>query len=136
MQEIIKSQPFTHAQPGERAKSPVAGAITIAPRVIFNQVLHAALATYGVVGIASRYTGMDCTHNEPRRGIQITLSLHPDRTHHVSVEIHTIMEYGVRVQAVAKSLDEQIRYTVQRSTGYIVDAVSVHVDALRVTSVD
>ncbi|MFN3706275.1 MAG: Asp23/Gls24 family envelope stress response protein [Thermoflexales bacterium] len=131
MREIAKP-----ALPKERSQAAVPGEITIAPRVVFNQVLHAALATYGVVGIASRYTGADCTDTDPRRGIRIALSLHPDRTHHVSVEIHTIMEYGVRVQAVAKSLDEQIRYAVHRSTGYVVDSIAVFVDALRVTYAD
>lgn len=113
-----------------------AGAITIAPRVFFTLALNAALSTYGVVGIASRYTGADCTHNEPRRGLEIKIQDTADNQKRVTVSIHIIAEYGVRIQAVTSSLQHQIQYGIERSTGYPVDSVSVHVSGLRVTNED
>jgi uncharacterized alkaline shock family protein YloU len=113
-----------------------AGAITIAPRVYFTLALNAALSTYGVVGIASRYTGADCTHNEPRRGLEIKFQEAADNQKRVTVSIHIIAEYGVRIQAVTSSLQHQIQYGIERSTGCIVDNVSVHVAGLRVTNED
>jgi|GEM_PF-2035650 len=113
------------------------GLITISPRVVFSLALHAALSTYGVVGIASRYTGFDCTNTEPRRGLDVTImdGSTDDQTH-VQVEIHIIAEYGVRIQSVTGSLQHQIEYSIERSTGYKVDAVNVHVSSLRVTNAD
>jgi uncharacterized alkaline shock family protein YloU len=113
------------------------GEIHIAPRVVFTLALNAALSTYGVVGIASRYTGADCTHTEPRRGLEI--QLHPNLATgqtHVEVDIHIIAEYGVRVQAVTGSLQHQIQYSIERCTGYAVDRIAVHVSGLRVTNED
>jgi uncharacterized alkaline shock family protein YloU len=119
----------------------VAGSVVISPRVVFTLALQAALSTYGVVGIASRHTGADCTHNDPRRGLEIQISepgpeAGADGVRHVSVSIHIIAEYGVRVQAVTSSLQHQVQYSIERATGYIVDAIHVHVSGLRVTNAD
>lgn len=123
-------------QAAEETKTETAGVITIAPRVVFTLALNAALSTYGVVGIASRYTGADCTHNEPRRGLEIKITDGADSLKHVAISIHIIAEYGVRIQAVTSSLQHQIQYSIERSTGYTVDAVHVHVSGLHVTHED
>lgn len=114
-----------------------AGEIVIAPRVVFTLALNAALSTYGVVGIASRFTGSDCTHTDPRRGLEVNIAeADANGRKHVAITVHIIAEYGVRVRAVTSSLQHQIQYGIERSTGYIVDAVNVHVSNLRVTNAD
>jgi uncharacterized alkaline shock family protein YloU len=123
-------------QATEHTQTKAAGAIHIAPRVVFTLALNAALSTYGVIGIASRYTGADCTHNEPRRGLEVRINDGADGLKHVTVSVHIIAEYGVRIQAVTSSLQHQIQYGIERSTGYAVDGVSVHVSSLRVTNAD
>ncbi|MCS6773734.1 MAG: Asp23/Gls24 family envelope stress response protein [Anaerolineae bacterium] len=120
----------------DKPQASVSGAIVIAPQVVFSLVLHTALSTYGVVGIASRYTGFDCTHTDPRRGIEIQITEHPDGKHHVMVSMHIIAEYGVRIRAVTSSLQQQVRYAIEHSTGYVVDGIHLHVAALRVTNAD
>jgi uncharacterized alkaline shock family protein YloU len=112
------------------------GAISIAPRVVYSLVTHAATETYGVVGIASRFTGFDNTRVDPRRGIEITFSQAADLKTHCTVHVHVIVEYGVRIRSVTSSLQHQITYAIQRSTGYQVDAVYVNVTGLRVTDID
>lgn len=123
-------------QASEQSQTMVAGDIFIAPRVIFTLAYIAALSTYGVVGLASRYTGADCTRHEPRRGLEINLRDGADSLKHVTVSVHIIAEYGVRIQAVTSSLQHQIQYSIEHSTGYVVDGVSVHVSSLRVTNED
>lgn len=103
-----------------------AGAITIRPQVVFTLALTAALATYGVVGIASRYTGLDVTHRDPRRGLDVKLTQGP-AVMHVAVDAHVIVEYGVRIGAVVESVQHQVAYRIERSTGFCVDVVNVHV---------
>lgn len=120
----------------DKPQTTVSGAITISPQVVFSLVLHTALSTYGVVGIASRYTGFDCTHTDPRRGIEIHIVESPDGKRHVTVKMHIIAEYGVRIRAVTSSLQQQVRYAIEHSTGYVVDAIHIHVAALRVTNAD
>ncbi len=100
-----------HIQASEQPKTEAAGIIVIAPRVVFTLAFNAALSTYGVVGIASRYTGADCTHHEPRRGLEIAIHDGDDSPKRVTVSIHIIAEYGVRIQAVTSSLQHQIKYS-------------------------
>jgi uncharacterized alkaline shock family protein YloU len=114
----------------------VAGTIEIKPQVIFSLALEAALSTYGVVGIASRYTGYDMTRRDPRRGLEVKFIQGPEGANHISVNVHVLVEYGVRINAVISSLQQQIKYSVEHSTGYIVDAVNVHVSGLHVTHED
>ncbi len=115
---------------------PIAGIIEIKPGVVFSLALIAALSTYGVVGIASRYTGFDSTRRDPRRGLEVKCKRANDDGMHVSVSVHVIVEYGVRISAVISSLQQQITYSIEHSTGYKVDAVDVHVSGLRVTHED
>jgi uncharacterized alkaline shock family protein YloU len=110
------------------------GSIAISPQVVYTLTLNAAMATYGVVGIASRYTGFDSTITDPKRGIEIKFDhAQPDLKTHVTVTVHVIVGYGVRIRSVTSSLQHQISYQIERSTGYVVDAVYVHVSGLRVT---
>lgn len=113
-----------------------AGIIEIKPGVVFSLALIAALSTYGVVGIASRYTGFDSTRRDPRRGLDVKCKRTNDDCMHVSVNVHVIVEYGVRISAVISSLQQQITYSIEHSTGYKVDAVDVYVSGLRVTHED
>ncbi len=55
---------------------------------------------------------------------------------HVTIDIRIIAEYGVRVQSVTRSLQHQVQYSIERTTGYTVDGVTVHVSGLRVTNDD
>jgi uncharacterized alkaline shock family protein YloU len=113
-----------------------AGEIEIKPQVLFSLALEATLSTYGVVGLASRYTGFDVTHHEPRRGLDVKCVPAPDGTNHITVSAHVTVEYGVRISAVITSLQHQVTYCIEHSTGYVVDAVNVHVAGLRVTHED
>ncbi len=114
----------------------VAGAVEIKQQALFSLALGAALSTYGVVGIASRYTGYDVTRREPRRGLSVKVRQNEDGSHAVTVNVNIIVEYGVRIQAVTSSLQQQITYAIERNTDYRVEAVNVHVTSLRVTHED
>jgi uncharacterized alkaline shock family protein YloU len=109
------------------------GTLTISNRVLYSLAQQAAMGTYGVVGLASKYTGFDTTRTDPSRGLEITVTPGGDLRTHVTVTIHVIVEYGVRIRSVTSSLQHQIAYAIGRSTGYAVDAVFVNVSGLRVT---
>jgi uncharacterized alkaline shock family protein YloU len=114
----------------------VPGNIEIKPKVIFSLALEATLSTYGVVGIASRYTGFDMTRRDPRRGLEVKCAQTPDGVTLVTINVHVMVEYGVRINAVISSLQQQITYYIEHSTGHKVDSVNVHVSGLHVTHED
>lgn len=114
----------------------VPGKVEIKPQVLFSLALDAALSTYGVVGIASRYTGFDTTRHDPHRGLDVKIRTGDDGTKFVVVNVHVIVEYGVRISAVINSLQHQVEYGIHHGAGYIVDAVNVHVSGLHVTHED
>jgi uncharacterized alkaline shock family protein YloU len=113
----------------------VAGDISIAPQVVFTLAQNAALSTYGVVGIASRYTGADNTHRDIHRGLEVQV-LEPNDDSagrkRVKVDIHIIVDYGVRIPAVTHSLQHQIEYSIEHSTGYKLEEIHIHVAGVRV----
>lgn len=111
-----------------------AGAITIKPQVVFTLALNAATNTYGVIGIASRYTGYDTTTRDPHRGLEVKITPRENQPPVVSVDAHVIVEYGVRIPSVVSSLQHQIQYSIEHGTGYSVDEVKVHVASVRVSN--
>lgn len=110
------------------------GDTQIKPKVAFSLALNAALNTYGVLGIASRHSTQDCTQRDPQRGLEVKLSDGDDGKTHATVTVHIISQYGVRLQSVASSLQNQITYAIEHGTGYVVDAVHVHMAAVRITT--
>jgi len=114
----------------------IPGSLTIQPQAIFSMALNAALKTYGVVGIASRFTGYDTTVRAPHRGLEVKLNLGEDGKTHAKVDIHIIADYGVRLPAVISSLQHQIAYAIEHGAGYVVDSVDVHIDSMKITQED
>ena len=110
------------------------GRVTVSDRAIATIASHAALGTYGVVGMSSRNLADGIAQlllRDPHRGIEV-------RTDGGSIHIdaYIIVEYGTRVSAVAGSVANSIRYQVEQMVGLPVAAVGVHVQDLRVSSVD
>jgi uncharacterized alkaline shock family protein YloU len=110
------------------------GSIEISPVAIATLVSHAALQTYGVVGMASPNLASDIAASltrDPNRGIEI----HQDEAH-IVIDVYVIIEYGTRIASVANSLINNVRYTVEKSIGVPVGQVNVHVQGLRVSRSD
>jgi uncharacterized alkaline shock family protein YloU len=110
------------------------GRVTVSDRAIATVASRAALGTYGVVGMSSRNLADGIAQllvRDPHRGIEV-------RTEGGSIHIdaYIIVEYGTRVSAVAGSVANSVRYQVEQMVGLPVAAVGVHVQDLRVSSVD
>ena len=50
---------------------------------------------------------------------------------HINVDLHITVTYGVNINAIAKSIVNKVKYTVEDATGIIVDTVTVHVDGMK-----
>mgnify|MGYP001236477227 FL=1 len=110
------------------------GSIEISPTAIATLASHAALQTYGVVGMASPNLASDIAASltrDPNRGIVVRLE-----DNHIIIDVYVIIEYGTRIASVANSLINGVRYAVEQATGLPVNQVNVHVQGLRVSKTE
>jgi uncharacterized alkaline shock family protein YloU len=54
----------------------------------------------------------------------------------INIEVHIIVEFGTRINSVAESVKNTVRYHVEKALGLKVNSVSVHVAGLRVSNND
>jgi uncharacterized alkaline shock family protein YloU len=110
------------------------GRITIAQRAIATIASHAALQSYGVVGMASKNLADGLAHvlvRDPRHGVEVTASVDS-----IVVDLYIIIEYGTRISTVANSVAHSVHYQLERALGMAIDAVHVHVQDLRISDTD
>ena len=91
----------------------------------------AATNCYGVKGMAVRSKtgrpGPSAQANPWPGGVKVYYN--EDRT--VSIELHIIVENGVNLIAVCRSIMSEVRYVVSKTTGVEVRSVDVFVDSMR-----
>jgi uncharacterized alkaline shock family protein YloU len=115
-------------------ETPLPGRITISPKAIATIASHAAVHTYGVVGMSSRNLADGIARmlvHDPHRGIDV----HTEEGQ-IRIDAYIIVEYGTRVSAVASSVANSVRYQIEHLLGMPVSTVNVHVQDLRVSNVD
>jgi uncharacterized alkaline shock family protein YloU len=112
----------------------VFGKITISPKAIATLASHAAMQSYGVVGLASKNIVEGITQvlaRDPRHGIEINAT-----EHELEIDVYVIIEYGTRITSVARSVANSVRFQVERAIGLPVAEVNVHVQDLRISDTD
>lgn len=106
------------------------GEITISSEVFTNITGAAATNCYGVKGMAVRSKADGLVHLLRResmgKGVKITY--HEDNS--VSIELHIIVDNGVNLMAVSRSIMNEVRYIVHRTTGAQVRSVNVCIDSM------
>ena len=107
------------------------GEIRISSEVFTAITGSAATNCYGVKGMAVRSTPDGLVHLLRResmgKGVKVTF--HDDAT--VSIELHIIVDNGVNLMAVSRSIMSEVRYVVSKTTGVEVASVDVCVDSMR-----
>jgi len=110
------------------------GRIEISPTAIASIAARTVTQAYGVVGLASRNFAdgiVRTLSGDPHRGVSVTID--GDR---IEIDLYVIVEYGTRIASVAASLQNIVRFNVEKALGAPIDAVNVHVQGLRVSSTD
>jgi uncharacterized alkaline shock family protein YloU len=104
------------------------GRITIANEAVAQVVGHTVAECYGVVATTPRRrVGRLLARARPTQGIVVR-----GEGGGVAVEVHVVVEYGLKLGEVAATLRSRVRYEVERLTGLPVAAVEVHIrDARR-----
>ena len=106
------------------------GAISISSDVFTHITGAAATNCYGVKGMAARSTRDGLVHllrlESMAKGVKVRYN--EDGT--ISLELHIIVENGVNVMTVSRSIMSEVKYNVSRHTGVEVSTVDVYVDQM------
>ena len=107
------------------------GIITVSNDVLSSLTGEAAMACYGVVGMASRNKKDGIVSllksDSITKGIKISVE---DAA--IVIEMHIIVEYGVNINAICDSIVNNVKYKVESNTGLKVKRVNVLVESVRV----
>lgn len=110
------------------------GSIHVSPGAIASIAYHAALQSYGVVGLTSKNIVGGLTQvvvKDPTYGVDVEYD-----GENINIELFIIVEYGTRIKSVAASVSNSVRYNVEKALGMPVHDVNVHVQGLRISSFD
>ena len=91
----------------------------------------AATNCYGVKGMAIRSTKDGLVHLLKRESMSKGVKVYYNDDNSVSIELHIIVENGINVTAVCRSIMSEVRYVVSKTTGAEVASVDVYVDSMR-----
>lgn len=110
------------------------GSIHVSPRAIATIAYHAALQSYGVVGLAPKNLVDGLTQvlvQDPTHGVEVNYD-----GESIEIDLYIVIEYGTRIKSVAGSVSNTVRYQVERTLGMPVKEVNVHVNGLRISDLD
>ena len=107
------------------------GEIRISNDVFTNITGAAATNCYGVKGMAVRSATDGLVHLLKRESMGRGVQVYYNEDSTVSIELHIIVENGVNLVAVCRSIMSEVRYVVSKTTGIAVKSVDVCVDSMR-----
>jgi uncharacterized alkaline shock family protein YloU len=110
------------------------GSIQITPRAIASIAYHAALQSYGVVGLTSKNLVEGLTQalvKDPTHGVEVQYD-----GQLIKIDLYVIVEYGTRIKTVANSVSNAVRYQVEKALGMSVGEVNIHIRGLRISNLD
>lgn len=107
------------------------GRIDISSATIATIANQAVNQCYGVVGMASKnlVNGIaQLLSRDNRRGVEVRVD-----GDQISIDVYVIVEYGVRIRVVAESIQQTVKFHVEKTLGLPVHAVNVFVQGLRMS---
>lgn len=105
------------------------GTVDVSPGAVLSVASHAINQCYGVVGMAQKnlVTGLaQRLARDSRKGLEVKIE--PDG---ITLDVYVIVEYGTRIRAVAESIQNTVKFHVEKAIGLPVKAVNVYVQGLR-----
>ena len=107
------------------------GEIRISSEVFTAITGCAATNCYGVKGMAVRSKTDGLVHLLKRESMAKGVKVYYNEDESISIELHIIVENGVNLMAVCRSIMSEVRYVVSTATGVEVASVDVCVDSMR-----
>ena len=106
------------------------GEISVSSAVFSNITGMAATNCFGVKGMAYRSMTDGLVHLLRREAMSKGVNVIYNEDESISIELHIIVENGVNIPAVCRSIMNEVRYVVNKDTGAEVRAVDVFVDSM------
>ena len=107
------------------------GTIYISEDVLLKVVGYAALECYGIVAMSSKRAKDGLVEWLGRenlsKGVQIRMV-----EDQLDVDLFIVVEYGISVAEVCKTIVEQVKYTLESMTGVKVRRVNISVEGIRI----
>ncbi len=107
------------------------GEITISDRVFQYLVGIETTNCFGVVGMAFRNKAGDIVKLIVKDSVDKGVLVRLNTENKLEIELHIIVEYGVNIPAITKSIINSVRYFIETTTGFKVENVLVVVDSVR-----
>ena len=108
------------------------GGVKIEAEAIARIAGYVAGMSYGVVGMAYRSKSDSVASllkkDNYTKGIKVDIT----DDNKINVDIHIIIEYGVNINVIGKSIINSVKYQVSHDTGLEVEQVNVCVEGFRV----
>jgi uncharacterized alkaline shock family protein YloU len=108
------------------------GTIDISTTAIATITNQSVNQCYGVVGMASKNLVNGIASLLSLDGARRGINIHMDGEN-IIIDVYVIVEYGVRIRTVAESIQNTVKYHVEKSLGLPVTAVNVFVQGLRIS---
>lgn len=108
------------------------GLIDISPTTVATIATRAVHQCYGVVGMSSKnlVNGIaNVLTRDARRGIDVSFD-----DDGIVIDVYVIVEYGTRIRIVAQSIQNTVKFHVEKALDTPVKAVNVYVQGLRISS--
>ena len=106
------------------------GNVFISGAVFTNITGYAATNCFGVKGMAVRSMTDGLVHLLRREAMGKGVHITWHEGNAVSIELHIVVENGVNIPAVCRSIMNEVQYVVTKNTGVEVRAVDVCVDSM------
>ncbi len=109
------------------------GQIDISPSTIATIATRSVHQCYGVVGMSSKNLVDGIAYlltRDANRGIDVSF----DDDGAIVIDVYVIVAYGVRILTVAHSIQNTVKFHVEKALGRPVRAVNVTVQGLRINS--
>src|SRR5688500_18015243 len=110
------------------------GGIHISPNAVSTIAYHAILQSDGVVALAPQNLTdgiVSSITRVPAHGIAVRYT-----GDHTDTHIDIFEEYDTRIESVAVSVANAVRFDVEKALGLRVNSVNVHVAGLRISNID
>lgn len=108
------------------------GDVTIEEGVVERIAVQAAMERYGVVGLAARGAKDDIYRLLRLENMSRGVRVFSDGGQSIVIQLHVILEAGIRLSMVAENIIDTVRYNVENKTNLTVRSVDVLVQGLRV----
>lgn len=106
------------------------GEVSVSSAVFSNITGMAATNCFGVKGMAYRSMTDGLVHLLRREAMSKGVKITYNEDDSISIALHIIVENGVNLTAVCRSIMSEVRYVVNKNTGVTVRDVNVCVDSM------